>query len=99
MQTPLESQLPDETPREIAKQVANIDTSDAAVQRQSEGRYRTLFEYAPDGIVIADRESFYIDANAGMCRMLGYTRSEFIGLHATDIVIPAEVPHIGPALN
>ena len=25
--------------------------------------YRTLFEYAPDGILIADPNSYYIDAN------------------------------------
>jgi PAS domain S-box-containing protein len=67
--------------------------------RASEGRYRTLFEYAPDGIVIADSESYYIDANASALRMLGYTRGEFIGLHASDIVAPAEIGHIGPALD
>ncbi len=31
--------------------------------------------------------------------MLGYTRDEFIGLHASDIVTPTEVQHIGLALN
>jgi PAS domain S-box-containing protein len=67
--------------------------------RASEARYRTLFEYAPDGIVIADRESCYIDANASMCRMLGYSRDELIGRHASDIVAQAEVQHIGPALR
>jgi two-component system, LuxR family, sensor kinase FixL len=65
----------------------------------SEGRYRTLFEYAPDGIVVADPESYYVDANASMCRMLGYTRDELIGLHASDIVTPTEIQHIGPALG
>ncbi len=34
----------------------------------SEGRYRTLFEYAPDGILIADPQSYYLDANDTMCR-------------------------------
>jgi PAS domain S-box-containing protein len=68
-------------------------------RRVSEQRYRTLFEYAPDGIVIADAQSYYIDANASICQMLGYTRDELIGLHASDIVAPAELGHIGPALN
>ena len=65
----------------------------------SEARYRTLFEYAPDGIVIADANSNYLDANASACRMLGYPREELIGLHASDIVIPSEVPHIETALG
>jgi len=67
--------------------------------RLSEERYRTLFEYAPDGVLIADRESHYVDANSSICRMLGYTRDELVGLHASDIVSKAEVPNIGPALD
>jgi len=67
--------------------------------RVSEARYRTLFTYAPDGIVIADPESYYIDANTSICRMLGYTRSELIGLHASDIVSQTEIEHIEPALR
>jgi PAS domain S-box-containing protein len=31
--------------------------------------------------------------------MLGYTRAEMIGLHASDIVSESEVQHIGPALG
>ena len=64
-----------------------------------EARYRALFEYAPDGIVIADPESTYLDANASMCKMLGYTRAEFIGLHASDIVVESEFSHIAQALE
>jgi PAS domain S-box-containing protein len=70
-----------------------------AARRVTESRYRTLFDYAPDGIVIADQKSYYLDANPSICRMLGYTREEFIGLHASDIVAPAELPHIGSALS
>lgn len=68
-------------------------------RRASETRYQSLFEYAPDGIVIADSRSYYLDANASMCRMLGYRREEFIGLHARDIVAPSEVEHIKRALK
>ncbi len=65
----------------------------------AEARYRALFEYAPDGILIADPHSRYLDANAQICRMLGYTRDELIGLHASDIVAVSEVPHIEPAID
>lgn len=68
-------------------------------RRASEARYRTLFEYAPDGILIADAESTYQDANASICQMLGYEREELIGLNATDIVLAEESPHIGAALS
>ncbi|MEO6991987.1 MAG: PAS domain S-box protein, partial [Lacunisphaera sp.] len=58
----------------------------------------TLFEHAPDGILIADSSSYYVDANPSVCRMLGYSREELIGLHAADIVIPSEVANVAPAL-
>lgn len=64
-----------------------------------ENRYRTLFEHSPDGILIADPNSQFIDANPSMFRMLGYARDELIGLHASDIVMQEEIPHIGPALD
>jgi hypothetical protein len=69
-----------------------------AERRASEDRYRTLFEYAPDGIVIADPQSYYLDANPAMCQLLGYTRDEIIGLHASDIVVADEIPRISDAL-
>jgi PAS domain S-box-containing protein len=68
-------------------------------RRASEGRYRALFENAPDGILIADPESTYFDANASICRMLGYTSEELIGMHATNIVVPTEFDQIGLALT
>ncbi len=68
-------------------------------QRASEERYRTLFDYAPDGIVIADPQGTYLDGNASICRMLGYNRDELIGRSASDIVAQSEVPKIAEALN
>ena len=67
--------------------------------RASEERYRTLFEYAPDGILIADPAGFWLDANASMCAMLGYAREELIGLHASHTTAPAEIPAIEPAIH
>jgi len=34
-----------------------------------------------------------------VCHMLGYAREELVGLHASAIVVPAETPHIDPALD
>lgn len=66
---------------------------------ESEARYHALFKYDPDGILIADAQSNYLDANPSACRMLGYTHEELVGLHASDIVAPSEIPHIATALD
>jgi len=68
-------------------------------RRTSEARYRTLFEYAPDGIIIANPKGIYIDGNASICRMLGFSRDELIGRSASDIVPESEIPKIETALN
>jgi PAS domain S-box-containing protein len=68
-------------------------------RQAGEARYRALFEYAPDGILIADAQSNYLDANPSVCNMLGYTRDELVGMHASDIIVQSEVQHIQPALD
>ncbi len=70
-----------------------------AALRTSEAIYRTLFELAPLGILIADKNSTYLDANACMCRMLGYTHQELVGLNATDIISLDETADIPPVLE
>jgi PAS domain S-box-containing protein len=99
----LERQVEERT-QELKRKVAELDREvderrqvEQAV-RKSEVHYRALFDQVPDGILIADQESHYLDANASICRMLGYPHDELVGLHASDIVTPAEIPHIEPAL-
>jgi PAS domain S-box-containing protein len=67
-------------------------------RRTSEARYRTLFDYAPDGIVIADPDGTYLDGNASICRMLDCSHKELVGRNASDIVIESEIPQISTAL-
>lgn len=77
--------------------ITRQNTVEAALNL-NRGRYQKLFEYAPYGIVIADQQSNYTDANPCICRMLGYSRSELIGMHARDIVAETEINNIEPAL-
>jgi PAS domain S-box-containing protein len=67
--------------------------------RASGERYRLLVEHASDGIFIADRDGHYLDVNASGCVMLGYSRSEILGMNITDIVSSTEVHAIGPAVE
>jgi len=54
--------------------------------RASEDKFRSIFEQATDGIMIADAQTKkHIEANAAICAMLGYTRDEIVGLSVDDL--------------
>ena len=53
--------------------------------RESEERFRTLFERAPIGIVMAGPDTRLLRVNAVFCDMLGYTEKELIGRSFVDI--------------
>ena len=54
--------------------------------RDSENRYRRLFETAQDGILILDADTGRItDVNPFLIKMLGYTREEFLGKRLWEI--------------
>jgi two-component system cell cycle sensor histidine kinase/response regulator CckA len=64
----------------------------------SEERYRTLFEYSPDGIAITDGQSRFIDVNDTLCRMIGCEREKLVGTPTTNIFVPKEIPHLNKTL-
>lgn len=54
--------------------------------KQSEEKYRVLFESANDAIFLADAETGIItDANSEAEKLLGYSRNEIIGMHQKDL--------------
>jgi PAS domain S-box-containing protein len=54
--------------------------------RESEARYRALFETSDDGILIADLETkIFKYANPAICRMLMYSEEELRAMEVTDI--------------
>ena len=56
--------------------------------RESETRFRTLFEEAPIGIVIASMDARIQRVNAAFCEMLGYTGPELAGRSIVDLTHP-----------
>jgi PAS domain S-box-containing protein len=58
--------------------------ADKAV-KESEGRYRTLFEDSKDAIYIILREGMFVDVNQAMLDLFGYTRDEMMGMSILDI--------------
>jgi PAS domain S-box-containing protein len=53
--------------------------------RDSETRYRTLFEESRDAIYIVTRAGEFIDFNHAALELLGYTREEMARLNADDL--------------
>jgi PAS domain S-box-containing protein len=59
--------------------------------RESEEKYRKLFEAETDAIMLFDGESRqFVDANQATLDLYGYTREEFLGLKQQDITAEPE---------
>ena len=67
---------------------------------ESEIRFRTLFDSAAEGILVADQEtSAFLYANKTWCEMFGFRADEIVGLRAPDIHPSAELPKVLGALG
>ncbi len=63
--------------------------------RESEQRFRTLFDASGDGILVADtRWRRFVLANPRICSMLGYRPDELLRLGIEDIHPPEHLDHV-----
>ena len=58
--------------------------------RESEERFRTLFEQAQDGIFVIDKNGFISSANSAGQRMVGYTEEELKKKRVTELIDPLD---------
>jgi len=63
--------------------------------RESEERYRNIFELSPDSIVTVDTQGVITSCNATATKMLGYSKGEMIGKHfsKTGILKTEDLPY------
>ncbi|MBA4419195.1 MAG: hypothetical protein C0392_15005 [Syntrophus sp. (in: bacteria)] len=63
--------------------------------RDAELIFRTIFDKASDGILLAENESrtFYM-ANNKICEMLGYTQKEIIKIGLSEIHLEKDLPYV-----
>ena len=61
------------------------------VLRQSEERFRSVFNNAFVGMAIVNPEGHVVEANETFCRFLGYSREELIGRHFTECTHPEDL--------
>jgi two-component system cell cycle sensor histidine kinase/response regulator CckA len=60
--------------REIAEQRLAVEE-----MRESEERFRILFDYAPDGMYLTDLRGAFLEGNREAERIIGYPKNELIG--------------------
>ncbi|HBF43352.1 MAG TPA: hypothetical protein DDW42_06925 [Desulfobacteraceae bacterium] len=58
--------------------------------RESEVKYRTIFEDSRDAIYLKSREGKFTDVNQSMLDLFGYTKEEMTGLYSKDIYVNPE---------
>ncbi len=80
---------------DLAWDIADRKRSDDAL-RESEQRYRELFEAESDAILLIDESSgCVLEANTSACAMYGYSRDELVAMHESDLSADATAPGAG----
>ena len=62
--------------------------------KQSEERYRALFESSIELVYVLDFEGRFLDANRATLELLGYSREEISSLNATSLFDPEDLPGV-----
>jgi PAS domain S-box-containing protein len=62
--------------------------------KQSEYRFKTLFDNTLDEIFVTDSEENIIEVNIAACKTLGYTREELLSLKMVEIKTPKFAPSV-----
>jgi PAS domain S-box-containing protein len=68
----------------ISRDITRHKAAEEAL-RESEGRYRTLYDQIEDTILVHDQTGHLLDVNQAACERLGYSRAELLGMKTTDI--------------
>ncbi len=67
--------------------------------KQSEEKFRTLFNSASDAIFIHDLEGKFMEVNDVACKRLGYSREEFLQMTPLDIDLPVYAKNVKENLS
>jgi PAS domain S-box-containing protein len=69
------------------------------ILRESENRFRTIFELSPAGIILIDETGSIIEVNSSFCLTLGYSRKEILGKNVRIFASPNDDSEIEKNIN
>ena len=73
--------------RGVGRHITERKQAELAI-RESEQRFRTLFEKANDAIFLENESDEIIEANERACALLGYSREELLKMKVSDLQAP-----------
>ena len=73
--------------RGVGRHITERKQAEVAI-RESEQRFRTLFEKANDAIFLENESDEIIEANERACALLGYSREELLKMKVSDLQAP-----------
>ena len=71
----------------VARDISERKRADEAL-RESEERFRRIFEEGPLGMALSGGDFRFVKANAAFCKMIGYSERELFALSFRDITHP-----------
>ena len=77
----------------------HLDEEIQAALKETEIRYRLVFDNINDGIIIHDASGRIFDVNQTMYERLGYTKAEMLEMTLPDLVSPEFTEKIKPRIK
>jgi PAS domain S-box-containing protein len=69
----------------IIRDIADRKNSEKAIQ-QSEKKFQSYIDNAPDGVFVVNETGKYIDVNNAACKSSGYSRNDLLNMSISDIL-------------
>ena len=76
---------------EQAEQYAKVLEKQAAALSESEGRFRSAFDYAPIGIALVTPDGKWLKVNRALSDILGYSEEEFFETNYKSVIFPEDL--------
>ncbi len=78
------------TNKMLEREITERERAEAAL-RESEERFRKIFDEGPLGMAIVDLDYRFVTVNNALCRMVGYSEQELTGLTIAEITHPEDI--------